>query len=267
MRGASCSRSRSSSTARSRGTRYSVCSSSPELGVKSSLKCGSRSCHGPATPSCSVQCTASCPGSGWRLPSASRPSSRPPPAHSPSESVAPLHPDLAAQARCPAGEEADAVGTGERLVERVEQRRVADVVEHVLAHVEGRLDREVHGGRDPQRAQGHDGTVEGGGRRLGRQDREVPVRRDELEAAHGRAEGRVAVTGAVRPGRHGAGHGDVPQRRHVVDGPAGGVERRGRLPVAHTAGHPRDPPLGVHLDGAGQAGDGDVDARRCRRCR
>ena len=37
-----------------RGTRYSDCSSSPRLGVNASRKCGSRSCHGPTTPRCSV---------------------------------------------------------------------------------------------------------------------------------------------------------------------------------------------------------------------
>ena len=57
----------------SRGTKYSDCSSSPLLGVNSTRKCASRSCHGPATPSCSVQFTGGMPGVMWRGPSASRP--------------------------------------------------------------------------------------------------------------------------------------------------------------------------------------------------
>ena len=53
------------STALDRGTRYSVCNSSPKLGVKSRRKCGRRSCHGPGIPHCSVQQSAGYSGSGW----------------------------------------------------------------------------------------------------------------------------------------------------------------------------------------------------------
>ena len=70
-------------TPNSRGTRNSDWSSSPLLGVKARRKCGSRSCHGPGTPSCSVVFSAAIPGTGWRGPSASRPPSHdvwPPPA-------------------------------------------------------------------------------------------------------------------------------------------------------------------------------------------
>ncbi|CPU65597.1 Uncharacterised protein [Mycobacteroides abscessus] len=55
------------SWARARGTRYSDCSSAPLLGVKSSRKCGSRSFHGPGSPSCGVQCTGSMPGRGCSI--------------------------------------------------------------------------------------------------------------------------------------------------------------------------------------------------------
>ncbi len=60
-------------TARVRGTKYSVCSSWPTDGVNSALKCGSRSCHGPGTPPCSVQRPAGWPDTGWRGPSAALP--------------------------------------------------------------------------------------------------------------------------------------------------------------------------------------------------
>ena len=41
-----------------RGMRCSDWSSSPLLGVNASRKCGSRSCHGPGTPICSVALVA-----------------------------------------------------------------------------------------------------------------------------------------------------------------------------------------------------------------
>ncbi|CAM5242108.1 hypothetical protein SALBM217S_02767 [Streptomyces griseoloalbus] len=58
------SRACSASTAVSLGSRYSDWSSAPLLGVKSARKCGSRSCHGPGTPNCSVQFTPGIPGTG-----------------------------------------------------------------------------------------------------------------------------------------------------------------------------------------------------------
>ena len=57
------------STAHSRGSRYSACSSSPLLGVKPIRKCGNRSHHGPGTPSWRVQLTGSSSMIGWRAPS------------------------------------------------------------------------------------------------------------------------------------------------------------------------------------------------------
>ena len=64
--GASARRARQASRAASRGTKYSDCSSSPLLGVNSTRKCASRSCHGPATPSCGVQLPVDMPGVMWR---------------------------------------------------------------------------------------------------------------------------------------------------------------------------------------------------------
>ncbi len=175
-----------------------------------------------------------------------------------------LHPDLATEPRGPAGEEAHAVGAGERLVERVEQCAVAHVVEHVLAHLEGRLDRELDRGHDAERAQGHDGTVERRRCGLPRETHGVAGGGDQFQATHARAQGRVAVAGAVGARRHRAGHRDVPERRHVVDGPARGLEGGGRLPVAHAARHAGYAPVGVDLDVPRQARDADVDTGRVR---
>src|SRR4051812_8925796 len=49
------------------GTKYSVCSSLPLLGVKPILKCGIRSYHAPGTPICSVQFSADNSAIGCRL--------------------------------------------------------------------------------------------------------------------------------------------------------------------------------------------------------
>ena len=54
------------STACPAGSRYSVCSSSPALGVNSGRKCGSRSNQGPGSPSCAVQLPGGWPGTGFR---------------------------------------------------------------------------------------------------------------------------------------------------------------------------------------------------------
>src|SRR6478735_5797930 len=62
MRGASSRRTATTSSACSRGTRYSLCSSSPLLGVKASWKWGSRSYQAPGTPSCGVHTLAAEPG-------------------------------------------------------------------------------------------------------------------------------------------------------------------------------------------------------------
>ena len=66
MRSASPRTASSAATASARGTRYSDCSSSPADGVNSSRKCGSRSNHGPGTPSCSVHASAGRPMIGCR---------------------------------------------------------------------------------------------------------------------------------------------------------------------------------------------------------
>ncbi len=70
MRSRIASSARSAGTTVSRGTRYSDCSSSPLLGVKSSRKCGSRVNHGPVEPSCGVQDVGSTPRTMCRGPSA-----------------------------------------------------------------------------------------------------------------------------------------------------------------------------------------------------
>src|SRR5271154_2520450 len=54
----SCSTAAIASYPRALGTKYSVCSSAPLLGVKFILKCGSRSYQGPGIPICSVQLSA-----------------------------------------------------------------------------------------------------------------------------------------------------------------------------------------------------------------
>ena len=46
-----------------RGTKYSLCSSAPRLGVNSIRKCGSRSCHGPGSPSWAVSASSGAPRS------------------------------------------------------------------------------------------------------------------------------------------------------------------------------------------------------------
>ena len=96
-------------------TRYSDCSSSPALGVNSSRKCGSRSYHGPGTPSCCVQWPVGMPGTGWRGPSAAAaPSHRCGGAGWPADL---LEPHLVGRPAAPVGEQADAVAGREQLVE------------------------------------------------------------------------------------------------------------------------------------------------------
>ncbi len=62
----------SAAPASARATKYSLCSSSPLLGVNSSLKWGSRSNHGPGTPSWTVQFSAGIPGTGFQGSAAAR---------------------------------------------------------------------------------------------------------------------------------------------------------------------------------------------------
>ena len=102
-------------TACARGTRYSDWSSSPLLGVKPMRKCGSRSDHGPGTPSWGVQLTGSSPRIGCRSTvAAPRRTARRGPARGIRDPA--LDPDLVDRL-APAGEHADAVAGGGDLVE------------------------------------------------------------------------------------------------------------------------------------------------------
>ncbi len=124
-------------TESARSTKNSAWISSPELGVESARKCGSRSHHGPERPSCSVQASAAAPGIGWRGPSAgdSEPRSN---ESGVGSSVRCLHHSLSDRIT-PACEHTHAVRSGQDRIELVGQRLPIQSVVHRLGHVVVRL--------------------------------------------------------------------------------------------------------------------------------
>ena len=73
----------------------------------------------------------------------------------------PLAPHLMEHVGPPVGEQADAVGGGEQLVEMVGAGLEREIDEHVLGDVEGRLDVQGHSRHDAEAAESDDrrGTV------------------------------------------------------------------------------------------------------------
>ena len=133
---------RTASTACSRATAYSDCSSSPPLGVKPRRKCGSRS------PTARAHRVARCSSPGR-----ARDRVRGPPPRARAEArverVAPrLHPDLVDAVLGPEREEAGAVAEREGRRGRL-RRSPAGAVEDVLAELERRHDVERHACDEP----------------------------------------------------------------------------------------------------------------------
>ena len=230
----------SAATASARGTRYSDCSSSPAEGVNSSRKCGSRSNHGPGTPSCCVQASAARPRIGCRAcvaaraPRASAAAPRRAAASASNGSRCFTHSWSATSVR-------DHVVKMLTLVpSEVTASRSASTASHGgpfvhgLGHVVGRLDVELERRDDAERAEVHDRSREVGVAAL-EHDR-LAVGGDELDAAHGARERAGGVARSVRAGRHRSRHRDVRQRREVREGEAALVQDRGEVAVADAAG-------------------------------
>ena len=141
------------------GRRYSDCSSSPLLGVNSSRKCGSRSCHGRPRRAAGWRSRWACRRRGARGPSASRPPQRSC-GRRPVREL--LEPDLAEPLGSPRGEHARAVRRRQDRLEAVGDPRVGDGVDHALHHVEGRDEVEGHPDHDPEPSERDDRPVEPG---------------------------------------------------------------------------------------------------------
>ena len=143
----------------SRGTWNSDWISSPLLGVKPMRKCGRRSDHGPGTPSCGVQLTASRPRIGWRSTVAATRAEELVALLLGRVGDAALDPHLV-DGLAPAREDADAVAAGGDLVEVLVQRVPAQPLEHALAHLVGGLDVEGDARHDAERSEADDDAVE-----------------------------------------------------------------------------------------------------------
>ena len=248
----------SAGTACSAGSRYSDWSSSPALGVKSGRKCGSRSNHGPGTPSCSVQESAATPGTGFRAAGAGV-------AVNHGSTVTgeagvtdgawcggwgacggwgvwvvfdeALDPELGQAGGAPVGEHAHAVAAGHDRGEVVVQHRQRQVLVDPLGDLEGRHDVQDQAGDHAEGAQVHDGTGEGLVRRTG-ELHHVAVGGDQFQAGDRGGQGLVGGPGAVGAGGDGAGHRDVRQRRHVAQRQALPVQAGGQGGVAQARPSP-----------------------------
>ena len=131
------------------------------LGVKSSRKCGSRSCHGPGTPSCCVRVGG---GHSWHRMAGTvrQPGVHPALLGRPGAAVvgAALDPQLVVQRALPVGEHAHAVAAGEDLREAGVQPFGREVVVHVLPDIERGDDVKGQAGDDAERAKPDDGAAE-----------------------------------------------------------------------------------------------------------
>ncbi len=158
-------------------------------------------------PSCSVQLSAECPGSGWSFLVASL---------APSNSGAnwgatprlnpPFHPHLADAVILPVGEQTDAVAAGKDFLQVVLQLIHGQVLVDHLSHLKGRLHVERDLGDYADRPQVHHCPLESIAIPLPGENQHLTVGRDHFQPGYGRGQISILVARAV--GGRGDGAGD-----------------------------------------------------------
>jgi hypothetical protein len=129
----------------------------------------------------------------------------------------------------------------------LEHAHPGEVLEDVLADLEGGLDVEGHPGDDAQgtKPDDHPGEI---GRVSAGDGEQFPVGGHDLQGAHGGGQVAVAVPRSVRGRCDGAGDGDVGQGGEVVQGESLPMQRLGERPVPGSAADGDGAGLGVHDD-------------------
>ena len=222
---------------------------------ESSRKCGSRSCHGPGTPSCSVQLAGDMPGTGCSGSVAARASSQSGPSAARGPSVRRLTQTWSTTSRLQVVNRLTLVAGGEDLVEVGGESPDREVLVDGLRHVVRRLDRQGDRGDHAEGAQRDDRAGEP---RVGAvQPQQSPGRGDQVEGRPRRS------TGCPGSGRSRASR-SPPRRRPRCAAASRGCAAPARAPaghrhlaVAHPGGDGRRGAVRRHVDRGRQAGHRD----------